>query len=108
MFTGYSQDNLALDIKGNAMPRTRKYNATIAFHAVAIFVLAGCSPTPAAEEQGSKAGKKIDKSVDKAEKKIDADVNKAKSELKGAKSDIEQWIDKADKAADAAASEFKR
>ncbi len=53
-------------------------------------------------------GAKIDTSIDKAEKKIETDLDKVKSELSGAKSDIERWIDKADKAGDAASSEFKK
>ena len=106
--TGYEQESLYLHITGNAMRQIRRGNATIFFHAVAIFVLAGCSPASTAEEQGREVGVKIDKSIDKAENKIDADLDKVKSELNGAKSDIEQWIDKADKAADAAASEFKK
>lgn len=90
------------------MRQMRKHNATIFFHAVAIFVLAGCSPAPTAEDQGRAVGAKIDKSINKAEKKIDADLDKVKAELSGAKSDIERWIDKADKAGDAASSEFKK
>lgn len=90
------------------MRRTRKHNATIFFHAVAMLAVAGCSPAPTAEDQGSAVGAKIDTSIDKAEKKIDADLDKVKSELSGAKSDIERWIDKADKAGDAASSEFKK
>jgi outer membrane murein-binding lipoprotein Lpp len=90
------------------MRQTRKHNATIFFHAVAVFAVAGCSPAPTAEEKGREVGAKIDKSINKAEKKIDEDLDKVKSELSGAKSDIERWIDKADKASDAAASEFKK
>lgn len=90
------------------MRQTRKLNATIFFHAVATFAVVGCSPAPTAEDQGREVGAKIDKSIDKAEKKIEADLDKVKSELSGAKSDIERWIDKADKAGDAASSEFKK
>jgi hypothetical protein len=90
------------------MRQTRKNNAKIFFYAVAMFVVAGCSPAPTAEDQGRVVGAKIDKSIDKAEKKIDADLDKIKSELGGAKSDIARWIDKADKAGDAASSEFKK
>lgn len=90
------------------MRQMRKHNATIFFHAVAMLAVAGCNPAPTAEEKGRAVGAKIDTSIDKAEKKIDADLDKVKSELSGAKSDIERWIDKADKAGDAASSEFKK
>lgn len=78
-------------------------------------LIVGCSDNESLENKGREAGAAADKAIDSAGKRVDAEreglekrTATAREEARGVEQDVKEGLDKAERAADAAAAELKK